>query len=254
VSTTHDIQYFTRGSGHRSAWRGSVGKGPTLVWLGGLHSDMDGTKAVALHQWAEQRGQGFLRFDYRGHGLSDVAFEDCTIDMWRDDALEVLDQLTEGPLVLVGSSMGGWMALLATKARQERVVGLCLIAPAPDFTEVLMWQTFPPEVRHEIETTGSWLRPSAYDDGGYRITKALIDSGRRNLVLDAPMSFDGPVRILQGQADPDVPWQGSVSLAAQLTSTDVHLTLIKDGDHRLSRPADIALLCNTVGRLLGAIP
>jgi pimeloyl-ACP methyl ester carboxylesterase len=247
-----DFLVSTRG--HRIAWRGHGGKSPTVVWMGGLHSDMDGTKAEALHAWTQAEGYGFIRFDYRGHGLSDVAFEACTIDMWRDDALEVLNQLTTGPLVLVGSSMGGWMALLCQRHLPDRIAGLCLIAPAPDFTETLMWQGFSDEVRAEIQNSGFWLRPSAYGDGSYPITLALIESGRANLVLDAPIEFSGPVSILHGQGDPDVPWQGSLELAARFCTGTVTLTLIKDGDHRLSRPEDISLLCDHVARLVAAIP
>ena len=215
---------------------------------------MEGSKAQALHQWARETGRSFLRFDYRGHGQSEGAFEDCTIDMWRDDAIEVIDRRTHGPLVLVGSSMGAWMALLAARARPARVVGLFLIAPAPDFTEVLMWQTFPAEVRAEIEAEGSWLRPSAYDGGGYRITRALIESGRSNLVLDRPILFDGPVRLLQGQADPDVPWQNTLALMDLFPGLDVQLTLVRDGDHRLARPADLALMLAMIGDLVASIP
>lgn len=254
MTTPDEPGFLTTTAGHSLAWRAQAGPGPTVVWLGGLHSDMDGSKAQALHHWAAGTGNGFLRFDYRGHGRSDVAFEACTIDMWRDDAIEVIDRLTDGQLVLVGSSMGAWMALLAQRARPERIAGLFLIAPAPDFTEVLMWQSFPPEVRAEIEANGSWLRPSAYDGAGYIITHALIESGRANLVLDRPIRFDGPVRLLQGQADPDVPWQNTLDLVSRFTSADVRLTLIKDGDHRLSRMGDIEVLCAGVADLVGSIP
>jgi pimeloyl-ACP methyl ester carboxylesterase len=238
--------FLATASGHRLAYVTTPGTGPTLVWLGGFHSDMTGTKAIAVEAWARNEGRAFVRFDYSGHGQSDGAFADGTISAWLADSLEVVDRLTQGPLVLVGSSMGGWLALLVARARPQRVQSLCLIAPAPDFTEALMWDTFPPEVRQQIETTGAWQRPSAYAGEGYPITRALIQDGRRHLLLHQPIAFDGPVRILQGQCDDDVPWTHALRLAGQLTSPDLRLTLVKAGDHRLSTPADLALLCATL--------
>lgn len=228
--------------GVRLAYRGTSGQAGRagLVWLGGFHSDMLGEKATTLHAAAQAAGRAFLRFDYFGHGESGGAFADGTISRWRDDALAMIDSQTQGPLVLVGSSMGGWMALLAALARPERVKGLMLIAPAPDFTERLMWAGFSDDQREQIMEQGFWTRPSAYDPAGYPITRALIEDGRNWLIMDGPIAFDGPVRILHGARDEDVPWSHSFELADRLTSEDVSWELVKDGDHRLSRPNDIA--------------
>lgn len=230
------------------AFQRSAGRGPTLVWMSGYASDMSGTKAEALHAWAEGAGQAFLRFDYAGTGRSQGAFVDGTIGRWLEDALAVIDGLTEGPVVLVGSSMGGWIALLAARARPARVSGMVLIAPAPDFTERLMWPELTEAARTAIMKKGQWLRPSAYGDP-VPITRALIDDGRAHLLLDGPIPFAGPVRILHGQLDPDVPWGHSLELSEQLESEDVRTTFIKNGDHRLSTPENIALLTETVATL-----
>lgn len=216
-----------------------------LVWLGGFHSDMLGEKATALHEAAVMAGRSFVRFDYFGHGESDGAFADGTVSRWRADALAVLDRLTEGPLVLVGSSMGGWMSLLAALARPTRVQGLVLLAPAPDFTEKLMWARFDADMKRQVMEEGSGTRPSPYDAQGYPITRALIEDGRRWQIMDAPIPLSIPVAILQGQRDPDVPWTYAQQLVDRLTSDAVSFTLIKDGDHRLSRPQDIALMIRT---------
>lgn len=231
------------------AFRRSAGAGPTLVWLCGFRSDMDGTKAAALHNWADAAGRAFVRFDYSGHGRSGGTFVDGTIGRWLADTLAVLDTATKGPLVLIGSSMGGWLALLAARARPERVQALVLIAPAPDFTERLLWPELSEEARHAIMAEGHWDRPSAYEEAPTPITRALIEDGRRHLVLDAIIPFTGPVRILHGQQDPDVPWRLSLDLAAALASDDVRVTFVKSGDHRLSTPRDIALLEATVAAL-----
>jgi pimeloyl-ACP methyl ester carboxylesterase len=233
----------------RIAWIGHDGSGPTVVWLGGFNSDMTGTKAVALDAWAQRTGRSFVRFDYSGHGASSGRFEDGTVSQWLEDALAVIDASTKGPLVLVGSSMGGWISLLVSKARRERVRAMCLIAPAPDFTEDLMWAGFPAEVREQIVTEGVWLRPSAYG-APYPITRALIEDGRSRLVLRSAIPFGGPVRILHGQHDDEVPWQRSLQLAEALETADVRTTFVKSGDHRLSSPQEIALLLATVEELV----
>ncbi|MBR0680058.1 alpha/beta hydrolase [Roseomonas eburnea] len=236
-----------RGDGVRLAWRRLPGRGMGVVFLGGFNSDMTGTKAEFLAGWCEARGTPFLRFDYSGHGTSGGRFEDGTIGRWADDAACVIEAMADGPQVLVGSSMGGWIALLL--ARRIAVHALVGIAPAPDFTEDLMWAEFPPEVRATIERDGLWRRPSEYG-APYPITRALIEDGRRHLLLRGPLPIAAPVRILQGQQDPDVPWRHALRIAEALTGGDVHVTLIKDGDHRLSRPQDLALLGETLAPLL----
>ncbi|WP_397414710.1 alpha/beta fold hydrolase [Phenylobacterium sp.] len=231
-----------RADGERLAWRRVAGSGPTLVWLGGFRSEMSGTKAQALADWALARGRGFLRFDYLGHGESTGDFAAGTIGRWREDALAAVDALTEGPLVLVGSSMGGWLAMLAALARPERVQALVLIAPAADFTEALMKPEIPPEGVAALDREGVWLRPSLYGDP-YPITARLLQEGKDWSVLDGrPIPISAPIRILQGGEDPDVPWRHALRLVEALDGPDVVFTLIRDGDHRLSRDQDIARL------------
>ena len=234
----------------RIAWRRGEGEGPEIVWLGGFNSDMTGTKAQGLSDWAAATGRAFLRFDYFGHGASDGAFLDGTISRWRVDALAVIDALTVGPLVLVGSSMGGWISCLAALSRPQRIAAMVLLAPAPDFTEKLMKPSFAPEVMEEIMEKGAWTRPSPYGDDGYPITRALLEDGARWSILDGPVAIHCPVHILQGGADEDVPWRHALSLALALESEDVVFTLVKDGDHRLSRPQDIARLTAAVEQAL----
>ena len=228
------------------AWRRVDGRAPSVVWLGGFHSDMTGTKAQALAEWALARGQAYVRFDYFGHGQSAGAFVDGTITRWRTDVLAVLDQLVEGPAVLVGSSMGGWLACLAAVARPDRIKALVLVAPAADFTEKLITPGLPPEAIAALARDGVWTRPSAYDDGGYAITARLLEDGAGWSILPGPVAVDTPIRILQGGADPDVPWRHALDLANAFTGEDVVFTLIRDGDHRLSRPSDIARLIAAV--------
>jgi pimeloyl-ACP methyl ester carboxylesterase len=237
-----EIETIDRGDGVRLAFQRNPGAGPTLVWLSGFKSDMGGTKAEALANWSASAGRGFLRLDYSGCGQSGGRFEDGTISRWLADALCVIDAASAGPLTLVGSSMGGWIALLAALARPQRMAALLLIAPAPDFTETLMWESFSDEVRAEILEQGRWARPSAYDPEPYVITRALIEDGRRHVLLDGPIPITAPVRILQGMQDPDVPWRHALALVDALAGADVALTLIKDGDHRLSRPQDLERL------------
>ena len=246
--------YFTSPEGRRLAFRhnpASTGK-LTFVWMCGFKSDISGTKVLRLEDWANRTGHGFLAFDYSGHGESDGAFEDGTVSQWRADALAAIDSQTDGPLVIVGSSMGGWMALLAALARPDRVKGLVLVAPAPDFTEKLMWPEFPAEAQAEIMEQGFTLRPSDYDEP-YTITRALIEDGRKWQVLDKPIAFDGPVRILQGMQDADVPWTHAARLVDALTASDLTITLIKDGDHRLSREQDIARLLATCDEMAATL-
>ncbi len=232
------------------AFRRLPGCGPGVVFLGGFHSDMTGSKAEFLAGWCARRGTPFLRMDYSGHGASGGRFEDGTITRWAADAEAALLALTDGPQVLVGSSMGGWIALLLALRHPARVRALLGIAPAPDFTEDLMWAQFPPAVRAAILRDGAWRRPSEYGEP-YPITRALIEDGRNHLLLGGRIAVTAPVRILQGDADPDVPWQHALRLAAALESGDVRVTLVKGGDHRLSTPRDLSLLGETLAALLG---
>lgn len=224
-----------------------------LTWLGGFKSDMTGTKAEALAAWARGADRLFLRFDYYAHGQSSGEFRKATIGRWREDALAAIDALAEGPQILIGSSMGGWMALLAALARPERVKGLVLIAPAPDFTEELMWKGFAEEIKETLTCDGIYREPSDYSDEPYEITMKLIEEGRNHLILDAPIPLTCPVRILQGMKDPDVPWAHAMRLVDALQSTDVTINLSKSGDHRLSTPDDIARLVQVVETLLGEL-
>ena len=232
---------------------GRTSGAPGLIWLGGFNSDMTGTKALALNEWAAKNGRACVRFDYSGHGESGGAFIDGTIGRWLEESVAVFEQFCRGPQVVIGSSMGGWMALLLAralarhKAASASLAGLVLIAPAPDFTEQLMWNGFSDEIREEIRTKGVWMRPSEYGDGTpYPITRALIEEGRNHLLLGSAIEVGCPVRILQGAQDPDVPWQHAIALAHRLPAEDVVLTMIQDGDHRLSRPQDIARIISAV--------
>jgi len=236
--------------GRRIAFHATPGKQPGVVFMGGFRSDMTGTKATALEDHVIGRGHAFLRFDYSGHGQSSGRFEDGTISDWLADSLAVIDAQTEGRQILTGSSMGGWLALLAALARPERIAGLVLIAPAPDFTERLMWQAFPDETKARILETGRHEEPNPYDDTPTVITRRLIEDGRRHLLLDAPIPIGAPVRILHGQADEDVPWRLSLELSEKLESREVETTLVKSGDHRLSEPHDIKRLCTAIDALL----
>lgn len=242
--------YLARPGGERLAWRRVAGAAPTVVWMSGFRSDMTGTKAEGLAEWAKANGRALVRFDYFAHGESSGDFLQGTITRWREDALAVLDELTSGPLVLVGSSMGGWLACLAAMARPERVRGMVLVAPAPDFTSRLMPSTFPPEAAVALRDAGVWLQPSEYGDPS-PITRALLEDGARWSILDAPVPIGVPVRVLQGGRDPDVPWAHALELAQSIKSDDVVFTLIKDGDHRMSRPQDIARLVAAVAEVAG---
>lgn len=233
----------------RLAWARLPGRQPGVVFLPGFRSDMEGSKAIALRDHCAAAGRAMLRFDYSGHGTSAGRFEDGTIGQWAADAIAVLDALTEGPQLLVGSSMGGWIALLVARARPGRVAGLIGLAPAPDFTTELMWPAFSAAQRAEIMDTGVLHLPSQYGEPT-PITRALIEDGPRHNLLDAPIPLRCPVRILQGMRDPDVPWRHALRLVDALQGDDVRLHLIKDGDHRLSRPEDLGLLTQTLDQML----
>ena len=231
------------------AYHRAAGRGPTLVFIGGLRSDMTGIKATHLEAWARRRGQAYLRFDHFGHGASSGRFEDGTIGRWLDDSLAAIDTLTAGKLVLVGSSMGGWLSLLVARARPERLAGLVLIAAAPDFTERMLLGGLSTEDRATLERDGRLSRPSQYSPEPSVFTWKLIEEGRNHLLLDKKLSLPCRVRLLHGQDDPDVPWQYSLQIAAHLEAPEVVTTLVKGGDHRLSTPADIARLIATVEEL-----
>jgi len=245
------VERLPRPDGNTVAYVKTDGSAPTVVFLGGFRSDMTGTKAVALEAWAREAGRAFLRFDYLGHGQSSGRFEDGTIGRWLDDSLAAIDQLTTGKLVLVGSSMGGWLSLLVARARLERLAGLVLIAAAPDFTERMLLKGLSPEDRAALERDGRLECPSQYSSEPSVFTWKLIEEGRNHLLLDKKLSLPCPVRLLHGQGDPDVPWDYSLQIAAHLDAPQVITTLIKGGDHRLSTPADIAHLIATVKELTG---
>ncbi len=223
---------------------------PGVVFLHGLRSDRGGAKAQALAQHAEGRGYGLLRFDMFGHGASSGRFEDGGISRWVADTLAVLDRLTAGPQVLVGSSMGGWVMVKAAMARPEKVTGLVGIAVAPDFTEDLMWDSFTPAQREALMTAGTVDLPSEYNDGPYRISRHLIEDGRENLILRDEIPIACPVRLVHWQRDTAVPWRTSLALAERIKGGDVTVHLVKDGDHRLSRPQDLERLCGFVDELV----
>lgn len=222
-----------------------------LVWLGGFRADMEGTKARLIDAWAEQTGRGLTRFDYSGHGRSGGRFEDGTISQWCNDAQYVLDHVTKGKQLLVASSMGAWIACHLARARPERIAGLMLIAAAPDFTEDLMWAHFPFHVREAILRDGVWVQSGP--EGDTPITNALIEDGRAQRVLGAPIAWDGPVRLIHGMRDIDVPWTQALRLVETFTSTDVEMTLLKSGDHRLSDPASLARLTALLDTLCATI-
>jgi pimeloyl-ACP methyl ester carboxylesterase len=238
--------FVANNTGLRLAYRHRSGKGPTIVFLPGYMSDMMGGKAIALDEWAEQQSRAMLRLDYAGCGESDGNFEDGTLASWRDDALAVIDaRAPDGPLILVGSSMGGWLALLLSRDLGSRVVGLVGIAAAPDFTH---WG-FDELQKATMRREGKLVEPTPYGDQPYVTTLAFWESGEALRLLESEIAIDCPVRLLQGQGDPDVPWQTALRIAEQVRSADVQTILIKDGDHRLSRPQDISLLIETVARL-----
>ncbi|WP_417626185.1 alpha/beta fold hydrolase [Pararhodobacter aggregans] len=241
--------FLTTPQGRRLAYHRTAGTGPGVVFLGGFKSDMTGTKAQFLQAWAEDRGRPFLRFDYSGHGQSDGDFLDGAIGDWFEDALSAIEALTEGRQVLVGSSMGGWIALLVARAIPERIAGLIGIAAAPDFTEDLMEPSFTEAERAAMEATGRIEQPSEYDDGPYVITRRLIEEGRNRLVLRSPLPLPFPVRLLQGSADVDVPPSVALKLFDHADSPDLRLTLVKGADHRFSEPETLALLAETLDRL-----
>lgn len=237
-----DLKYTQSSEGHKLAYKQSVGDSPLgYIWCGGLKSDMEGGKATTLHDWADGRGSSYLRFDYFGHGESEGRFRDGTISQWTRDTLHMIDNHTTGPQVIIGSSMGAWTSLRAAMASPERVKALVLIAPAPDFTEKLMWARFEEKIRAQIMEEGLYLEPSDYGEP-YEISRELIVDGRACQIMDAPIPFNGPVRILQGAEDIPVPPEHSRKLFDLIESEDITYTLVKGGDHSLSREDDLRRL------------
>ena len=257
--TTDEPDYFSIAPGAaRLAYRVRPARAgvelPGLFWLGGFRSDMRGSKATFIDELAEAQGRACLRFDYSGHGESEGAFADGTIGRWTEEAYAVFTALSQGPHIVVGSSMGGWIALLLARAlalagASKHLAGMALIAPAVDFTETLIWPKLPDAVRQTIENEGQWMRPADFYGEAYPLTKALFEDGRANSVFGKEIRAHCPVAILQGMADPDVPWRHAMRLVESFASDPVTVTLIKDGDHRLSRPQDLQALAKTIERL-----
>ena len=250
------MPYLTLPDGHRLAYDKVEGTGPCgVMFLCGFRSNRQGDKALAVEAFCRAHNVSFIRFDYFGHGEASGAFADGTLSRWREDALAILDQLTTGPQILVGSSMGGWLMLLVALLRPQRVAGLVGVAAAPDFTHDLITPALTPSQQHSLATQGFCELPDCSGQAEpYRITAQLLADGETNLVLRRPLPIQCPVRLLHGLQDPDVPWQTAPRLAQHLAAADVRVTLIKDGDHRLSRPADLQLLTAAVGELLPRAP
>ncbi len=244
-----DTQFFDTPQGRRIAYHITQGTGPTVVFLGGLKSDMEGTKAVHLEAWAQARGQAFLRFDYSGHGESSGTFEEGCIGDWHQDTLAAIATLTSGPLIVVGSSMGGWQALLLARAIPQRIAGMVTIAAAPDFTEDGYWASFSDAQKAALETVGHVELPSDYMEP-YIITKRMIEDGRNNLVLRADLALDFPVRFLQGTADTAVSTHTAIELLERATGDDIRLTLVKDADHRFSDDTCLKLIEKSVEKVI----
>ncbi len=240
------VQYLETGQRRRIAYHLRDGQGPCVVFLGGFKSDMGGTKAVFLQDWAERRGRAFLRFDYSGHGASSGVFEDGAIGDWAADAIAAISALTRGKVILVGSSMGGWISLLVARAMPARIAGLVGIAAAPDFTEDGMWDGFSAAEKTALVKDGQVALPSEYDDGPYIITQRLIEDGRQQLVLRTPLELPFPVRLLQGTADQDVDVSVAMRLLGHARCDDMRLTLIKGADHRFSTPQNLRLIEKTI--------
>ncbi|WP_417671296.1 alpha/beta hydrolase [Roseibium sp.] len=254
--TQDDLQFIAVGKAENErqiAVRHAEGASPGLFWMSGFKSDMTGTKAVEMAAFAASRDLSSTRFDYCGHGQSSLGFDETCVSDWLEDTLAVFDRFCTGPTVLVGSSMGGWIAMLLAQARRQTglIKGMVLIAPAVDFTEELMWkQRFTDEIRRSIKTRGRWEQPPEYSDEPYVITRKLIEDGRKHLLLDRSLETGCPVAILQGALDPDVPWQHAMRLAEALPQDDVTFSLVPDGDHRLSRPQDIDLMTRAIEAFL----
>ncbi|MBX2884222.1 MAG: alpha/beta hydrolase [Granulosicoccus sp.] len=244
------LRYQATSDGGRLAFHHTEGAGPGVLFCSGFNSTMQGTKATFLESFCRQQGWQYTRFDYRGHGESSGEFSHCDISQWRDDALNILDNVCAGPQIVVGSSMGGWIATLLAQARTNRVAGLMTIAAAPDFTEELIWHALTPDEQQALSEGELWQMPNHYDDGEpYAVRMSLILSGRAHLLLDKSIGIDCPVRLLHGTADVEVPWSLSSRLLDKLCSTDARLTLVKAADHRFSAPEQLTLITNTLSEL-----
>jgi len=255
VPPSAPLQTIQRDDGATIAYHRTPGKSPGkpvgVMFLGGSHSNMDGSKALALEKWCQDEGRAFLRFDYFGHGQSSGAFTDGVIGRWAEDAVFALDHLTEGPQVLVGSSMGGWISMLVARERPERLRGLIGLASAPDFTEDLMWQELSDDHRAEMARDGQVTLPNDYDpQQPYIITQRLIEDGKNHLLLRDPLNLKMPVRLIHGLKDPDVPWQTALKIQDVLVSDDVEVQLVKNGDHRLSQASDLTRMIRTLAYFL----
>ncbi len=241
-----------RSSGVSIAYHQLSGKSPGVIFLGGFRSDMTGVKATSLEAFCKERGQGFVRFDYQGHGQSSGQFEDCTLSTWKEDALAVLTKLTKGPQLLIGSSMGGWLALMLAREKPRRVAGMIGIAAAPDFTESLIWEKLTQHQQAELKKKGKIYVPSDYGDP-YPITAELILDGRNHLLLGADIPVYCPIRLLHGMKDVDVPWEVSMAINEKVATQDVKTILIENGDHRLSEPSDIKKLLSVTAKMLDGL-
>ncbi len=248
-----ETQFLVRENGARIAYYYTPGTTPGVMFLTGFKSDMTGGKALVLEEHCRQQGRAFLRFDYQGHGESSGKFEDGCIGQWTDDAIIAFDEITEGPQILVGSSMGGWIMLLTALKRKERIAGLLGLAAAPDFTEDLVWDAFDDAQRLAMVRDGRVEIPNCYDDEPYHISQMLIDDGRNQLLLRDAIDLDVPVRLIQGMQDEDVPWETALKLAECLETGDVEVQLVKDSGHRLSEPHDLVRLCQTLDSLIAHI-
>ncbi len=245
--------FLTRNEGQRVAYNRLSGGAPGVIFLHGLMSDRGGTKALALEDHCAARGYGYVRFDMFGHGDSSGRFEDGSVSRWVDDSVAILDEVAQGPQVLVGSSMGGWVMLKTALARPARVAAIVGIAAAPDFTEELMWPQMTEAQRKQLISEGVIEVPSEYDNGPYRIGRLLIEDGRKNLLLGQSIALNCPARFIHGQRDTSVPWQTSLRIAEQFSGDDVRVQLVKDGDHRLSRPHDLAAICALVDEAVARV-
>ena len=248
-----DPAFLMRNDGQRVAYNRLPGGAPGVIFLHGLMSDRGGTKALALEAHCAAKGYGYVRFDMFGHGDSSGRFEDGSVSRWVEDSVAIIDDVTQGPQVLVGSSMGGWVMLKTALARPERVAAMVGIAAAPDFTEELMWPQMTEAQRKQLMSEGVIEVPSEYNDGPYRIGRLLIEDGRKNLLLGQPIALTCPARFIQGQRDASVPWQTPLHIADQLSGDDVRVQLVKDGDHRLSRPHDLAAICALVDEAVARV-